>query len=110
MAPLLLALAVLGGVHAHASAAHPVAKVITLLKDMVSQLEKEAKADEDMYETMGCWCETNDKEKTKAISEAESRIESLNSAIEEYTGKSGRLNEEIGAEQGAREEPGRPGH
>merc|ERR1719333_1278776 len=44
---------------------------------------------------MGCWCETNDKEKTKAISDGEARIVSLNAKIEELTGKSARLNEEI---------------
>merc|ERR1719375_2482307 len=44
---------------------------------------------------MGCWCETNDKEKTKAISDAQARIESLNVAIEELTAKSATLNEEI---------------
>ena len=45
----------------------PVTKVITLLKDMLKQLEKEATDDEDIYEKMSCWCTTNDKEKTKAI-------------------------------------------
>jgi hypothetical protein len=73
----------------------PVSKVITLLKDMVSQLEKEAEEDEEVYETMGCWCETNDKEKTKAISDAEQRIADLTASIEELTGMSARLNTEI---------------
>ena len=27
---------------------------------MISQLEKEAEEDEEVYETMGCWCTTND--------------------------------------------------
>jgi outer membrane murein-binding lipoprotein Lpp len=73
----------------------PVSKVITLLKDMVGQLEKEGEEDEEVYETMGCWCETNDKEKTKSISDAEARIADLTSAIEEGTGASARLNTEI---------------
>merc|ERR1719316_983005 len=96
---LFLACLALAGTGTYASveadAAHPVAKVITLLKDMVAQLEKEAKEDEDTYEGMGCWCETNDKEKTKAIADAEERISSLTTSIEELTGKSGRLSEEI---------------
>jgi len=75
--------------------AHPVSKVITLMKDMVAQLDKEAAEDEETYETMGCWCETNDKEKTKAIADAEARISLLGTAIEELTGKSAKLNEEI---------------
>merc|ERR1719502_945351 len=73
----------------------PVSRVITLLKDMVSQLEKEAEEDEEVYETMGCWCETNDKAKTKAISDAESRIADLTAAIEEGTAQSAKLNTEI---------------
>merc|ERR1719152_306133 len=73
----------------------PVSKVITLLKDMVGQLEKEAEEDEEVYETMGCWCETNDKAKTKAIADAEQAIADLTSAIEEFTASSARLNTEI---------------
>jgi len=47
----------------------PVSKVITLLNDMVKQLETEAKEDEEAYEAMSCGCETNDSGKTKAISD-----------------------------------------
>merc|ERR1719301_270935 len=72
----------------------PVSKVITLLKDMITQLEKEAEDDEEVYEAIGCWCETNDKEKTKAIADGEQRIADLTAAIEEYTATSARLNTE----------------
>jgi len=73
----------------------PVSKVITLLKDMLKQLEKEAEEDEEIYDKMACWCETNDKEKTKSIAEAEARIEDLTTKIEELTAVSARLNTEI---------------
>merc|ERR1719171_789885 len=59
----------------------PVSKVITLFKDMLKQMEKEAEEDEEIYEKMACWCETNDKEKTKSIADAEAKIEDLTSAI-----------------------------
>merc|ERR1719159_1039697 len=62
----------------------PVTKVITLLKDMQKQLEKEADEDEEIYEKMACWCETNDKSKT-----------TLTADIEEFTASSARLNTEI---------------
>merc|ERR1719158_1400649 len=96
----ILALLALGGVTAlsfdsDVEKNRPVSKVITLLKDMVGQLEKEAEEDEEVYETMGCWCETNDKEKTKAIADAESRIADLTAAIEEGTASSAKLNTEI---------------
>merc|ERR1712045_1111127 len=73
----------------------PVSKVITLLKDMLKQLEKEAEEDEEIYDKMACWCETNDKEKTKSIAEAEARIEALTTKIEELTAMSARLGTEI---------------
>merc|ERR1719372_41839 len=73
----------------------PVSKVITLLKDMLKQLEKEAEEDEEIYDKMACWCETNDKEKTKSIADAEARIADLTTKIEELTANSARLNTEI---------------
>merc|ERR1712232_1247443 len=44
---------------------------------------------------MTCWCQTNDKEKTKAISEAETRIADLTTSVEELTASSARLGTEI---------------
>merc|ERR1719476_930494 len=73
----------------------PVTKVITLLKDMLKQLEKEAEEDEEIYDKLACWCETNDKAKTKAIADAEARIEMLTTKIEELTALSARLSTEI---------------
>merc|ERR1719498_1934208 len=73
----------------------PVSKVINLLKDMLKQLEKEAEEDEEVYDKMACWCETNDKEKTKSIADAENRISDLTTKIEELTASSARLNTEI---------------
>jgi len=80
---------------AQAAKNRPVTKVITLLKDMLKQLEKEAGEDEEIYDKLACWCETNDKEKTKAITDAESTIEALTTKIEALTASSARLNTEI---------------
>merc|ERR1719352_2258846 len=73
----------------------PVTKVITLLKDMLKQLEKEGDEDEEVYDQMACWCETYDKEKTKSIADGEARIDDLTTKIEELTGLSAKLNAEI---------------
>jgi hypothetical protein len=62
---------------------------------MLKQLEKEAEEDEEIYDKMACWCETNDKEKTKSIADAEARISDLTTKIEELTANSARLNTEI---------------
>jgi len=80
---------------AEAAKNRPVSKVINLLKDMLKQLEKEAEEDEEIYDKMACWCETNDKEKTKSIADAENRIADLTTKIEELTASSARLNTEI---------------
>merc|ERR1719163_1372400 len=102
-APLLLALALLSsGAGADTAAEEknrPVTKVVTLLKDMVAQLEKEAKEDEEVYETMGCWCETNDKGKTKAIADQKARITQLIATSEKNAALSSQRANEIGALQ-----------
>merc|ERR1719172_550669 len=73
----------------------PVAKVIKLLEDMLAQMEKEAEEDQEVYDKFVCWCETNDKEKTKAIADAEARIENLGAKIEELTALSSQLQTEL---------------
>jgi septal ring factor EnvC (AmiA/AmiB activator) len=73
----------------------PVTKVINLLKDMTKQLEKEAEEDEEVYNKVACWCQTNGKDKEKSISDAESSIDRLVTKIEEETASSSRLNTEI---------------
>merc|ERR1719326_2038898 len=74
---------------------NPVSKVVNILKDMVAELEHEAEEDEEIYEAMGCWCETNDKLKTKSIADSEQAISDLTVAIEGFTAESARLNTEI---------------
>jgi chromosome segregation ATPase len=92
----LFALLAITGANADVDAKNrPVSKVITLLKDMVGQLEKEAEEDEEVYETMGCWCETNDKAKSKSINDAEGSISDLTAAIEGFTASAARLNTEV---------------
>merc|ERR1719238_930309 len=95
---LLLALLGAKGAFAADDAAaknRPVTKVINLLKDMLKQLEKEAEEDEDLYEKMGCWCVTYEKEKKKSIAGGESRIVELKASIEELAGEYARFNAEV---------------
>mmetsp|Transcript_29119 Transcript_29119/g.73550 ORF Transcript_29119/g.73550 Transcript_29119/m.73550 type:complete len:686 (-) Transcript_29119:215-2272(-) len=73
----------------------PVSKVTALLKDMLKQLEKEAEEDEEIYDKMACWCETNDKEKTQSVKDAQARIEDLTTQIEELTANSAQVDTEL---------------
>jgi len=73
----------------------PVARVIKLLKDMQKQLAKEAKEDQEVYDKVSCWCETNGKEKSRAVEIAEQRIAQLNANIEEFSARSAELKTDI---------------
>lgn len=73
----------------------PVAKVLTLLKDMQTALTKEAEEDESVYNQLSCWCETNNKEKDAAIEEAERRISELTTFVEQAAAIISQLKSEI---------------
>merc|ERR1719262_2178910 len=73
----------------------PIQKVIRLMKEMQTQLDKEAKEDEDMYEKMGCWCDTNEKEKSQAVAINTQRTTDLTASIEEMTAKSASLKTDL---------------
>jgi len=73
----------------------PVSKVVQLLKDMKAQLEKEQEADQEVYEKLACWCQTNEKDKTKAIADAEAKLTNLQGSIEQKTALSAQLNVEL---------------
>jgi len=73
----------------------PVTKVIQLLKDMQTQLQKEADLDQDTYDQLSCWCNANNRDKTQTIKEAEQLILQLRSEIEEHKSNAVRLEVEI---------------
>merc|ERR1719421_1935175 len=58
---------------------------------MKAQLEKEVSGDAELYDKMVCWCETNDKEKTKAIADADASMNDLSSDIQERAAREGEL-------------------
>jgi len=74
-----------------ANGERPVTKVVNLLKDMKAQVEKEGETDQALFDEFKCWCETYDKEKTKAIADAEQSITDLTATIEECTAKAAEL-------------------
>jgi len=76
---------------------NPVKRVVALLVKMKAELTAEAGKESEMYDKMVCWCETNDKEKTKAIADAEALMSSLESDIKAKAAKMGELETEIAA-------------
>merc|ERR1712113_5244 len=73
----------------NAAGVTPIQRVVALLKKMQDELEKEAANDSEMYDKMVCWCETNEKEKTKAIADAEALAKELEAEIQERAAKFG---------------------
>eukprot|EP00929_Paragymnodinium_shiwhaense_P022926 TRINITY_DN1449_c0_g1_i1.p1 TRINITY_DN1449_c0_g1~~TRINITY_DN1449_c0_g1_i1.p1 ORF type:complete len:724 (+),score=311.15 TRINITY_DN1449_c0_g1_i1:80-2173(+) len=75
---------------------YPVTRVVNLLKEMQAQLQSEADADQEVYEKLACWCETNDKAKTQAIADAETKLSQLTATIDKQTALSATVTAEIG--------------
>merc|ERR1719399_1426600 len=75
--------------------ANAVNKVTEVLEEMKAQLEKEAASDDEVYDQMMCWCETNDKLKTKAIADGKQLIGQLEEFIPEAAAKIATLTTEV---------------
>merc|ERR1719197_314868 len=65
----------------------PVMKVVRMLQDMQVELNKEMEDDKAVYEMLSCWCETNEKEKVKAIELGEAKQADLEAELGEAAAK-----------------------
>jgi len=97
MAKVLLACGFVASSVALANEESPVKRVEGLLLKMKAELQAEADKEAEMYDQMVCWCETNEKEKTLAIAQAEATIEDLQAEIEQRSARFGELGTEIEA-------------
>jgi len=73
----------------------PIKKVVTLIEEMKSNVEKEGKEDLKAYDEYKCWCDSNGAEKKDAIEYATETIADLEAYLEEAAGKEGELKTEI---------------
>jgi len=80
-----------------ASKKSPIKRVILLLEQMRDELVAEADKEAEMYDKMVCWCETNEKEKTKDIAVAEGRTADLMAEMEARSAAKGELSTNIKA-------------
>mmetsp|Transcript_18648 Transcript_18648/g.41346 ORF Transcript_18648/g.41346 Transcript_18648/m.41346 type:complete len:679 (-) Transcript_18648:72-2108(-) len=85
----------IASVFAAAAAPGAVQKVVTMLQDMKSETEAEAKRDQESYEKMQCWCSTNKADKTKSIKDGDASIADLTSTIEQDAATIAKLEVEI---------------
>merc|ERR1740121_2825684 len=73
----------------------PMQRVVALLEQMRNQLQAEANKESEMYDKMVCWCDTNDKEKTAAIADGDTKTTDLQAEIQERAARHGQLATEI---------------
>jgi hypothetical protein len=73
----------------------PIHRVVSLLEKMKAELTAEADKEAAMYDKMVCWCETSEKEKTKAVADAEAKESSLEAELDARQGRFGTLATEI---------------
>jgi len=69
----------------------PIKRVVGLIQKMKAELDAEAAKEAEMYDQMVCWCETGEKEKTKAIADADATMIDLESEIQARAAKVGSL-------------------
>jgi len=73
----------------------PVTRVVNLLKEMTSTLDKEMEEDEGLYKKLSCWCNDNVWAKKNSAEANTEKIESLTADIERLTAKSTELKTKI---------------
>jgi chromosome segregation ATPase len=61
--------------------ANPIRKVVTMLQNMQSRIQEEAKKEEALYDKFMCYCKTSGGELEAAMKEAKSKLGSLEAAI-----------------------------
>lgn len=62
----------------------PVTKIVKMLKDMQKKLQAEKESDEEVYESLSCWCKQGKKDSAASIEAAQARIAELQTAMKEY--------------------------
>lgn len=77
------------------ASAGPVTRVVKLLEEMKTQIDKEGAEDDKGYEKYACWCTTNEEEKLAAIKNAEGQISDLTAFLEGAAAREGTLKTEI---------------
>jgi len=80
---VILVLLSLGAVDATANSANPIRKVVTMLQDMQTKISAEGKTKEDAFNKFMCYCANADSTLGKGISDAQTKIPQVESAIQE---------------------------
>jgi len=85
-------------------AANPIRKVVTMLQNMQKKIASEGKTAEDAYDKYMCYCNNADETLGKSISDAETKIPQVSSAIKEGAAAKQQLEAELKEAQVSRVE------
>merc|ERR1719160_1788977 len=85
---------------------NPLRKILNMLEDMKSELEKEAKDEKDIFEEAMCLCKKGEKELGGVIFTSKGDIERFTTKVETETALKGQLTSEVEAHKKDREETG----
>jgi hypothetical protein len=91
----ILALAVFVAAHAAQTKVTPLEKVVTLLKDLQTQVTEDGTKEATTYDTFACFCKSKQSEKSDAIGEAETAVDGLVSDLATYTADRNQLDLDI---------------
>jgi hypothetical protein len=91
----ILALAVFLAAHAARTKVTPLEKVVTLLKDLQTQVTEDGTKEATTYDTFACFCKSKQTEKSTAISEAETAVDGLVSDLATFTADRNQLDLDI---------------
>jgi hypothetical protein len=73
----------------------PVKRVVGLLEGMQKTLQKEMDEDEGLHKKLKCWCNSNEYEKSNAITDSQAKISELSNSIQALTAKKTGLSTQI---------------
>merc|ERR1719321_1425917 len=81
------------------AAANPIRKVVTMLQSMSKQVAKEGEEEDKLYEKFMCYCKNSGGTLGKSIADAEAKIPSVSSDIEEAETQVKHLKQDLKAAQ-----------
>merc|ERR1719420_89508 len=86
---------VLAGRAKVAASENPMRRIITMLQDMAKEVEREGKAEKEIFEKALCACEGGEEELDKTIADSEAAIEEWTSKTESGKAESAQLTQEV---------------
>merc|ERR1719443_684356 len=75
--------------------ANPIKKVVTLMKDMVKEIEAEGEKEKELFDKFMCYCQGSSGELDKAVADAQFQIKSLASKLDTETSEKLQMSQEL---------------